>query len=161
MPVDNKINTSYKPYVPYHDPKDLVDSTHSLVEVDGPCGLYCLAVELPTDQVVKVGLLMNKEADAADRISLTDGKFQLELELWDGDFSQRLYFCVDLTLKQTIKLAKMKDPFIGYMPIGAPNITVGAQKIFTQDHIKKLLSIKMQLDSMPLHKRPSSKWVTG
>jgi len=161
MPIDNKINTSYEPYVPYNDPKDLLDSTHSLVEVDGPCGLFCLAIELPNEQIVNVALLMNKEADAADRISLTDGKFQLELELWDGDFTKRLYFCVDLTLKQTIKLAKMNDPFIGYVPVGTPNITVGGQQIFTQEHIKNLLSIKMQFDSLPLHKRPSSKWVIG
>jgi len=160
MPVDNKINTSYEPYVPYHDPKDLVDSTHSLVESDGPCGLYCLAVELPTDQAVKIGLLMNKEADASDRISLTDGKFQLELELWDGDFSKRLYFCVDLTLKQTIMLTKMKNPAMGYVPIGAPNITVGAQKIFSQKDIKKLLAVKMHLDSRVPNKRPKL-WVIG
>ena len=160
MPVNNKIDESYKSYVPYYNVGDILDATHSLVDADGPCDLFCLAVELPTDQVLRVALLMNHECDAADRISLTDGKFQLELELWRADFSKKLYFCVDLSLRQTIKLAKMKNPAMGYVPIGNPKITVGAQKIFTQKDIQKLLSVKMQFDSLPPKKRPP-KWGIG
>lgn len=146
MTVNTKIE-SYEPWKLYYEKKDVLDSTHSLVEVDGPDALYNMAIEIPNEQVGPVMNLMYKEIDARNRFSLTDGQIQGEFEIWDGDYEKHLYFCVDFKLNQAIKFSKQAFPTLGYIPVGKPCITIGAQKIFTIEDLKELIRIKQRVDA--------------
>jgi len=157
--AQDQIDDIHEAYKFYHNPEDKLVTTHSLVDTpDSLFGLHELAIEIPIEEVKPMADLMVKEVDASDRISLTDGKFQLECEIWDGNYSKRFYHCVDISIKQLIKLIKMKKPSMGYVEIGKSNLTVGAQKIFSQEDFKRVLSVKMQIDSMA--KRPRT-WKVG
>lgn len=156
--INDKIDTDHEPWKTYHEKKDLLDATHSLVEVDGVADLYNMAIEVPNEQLVLIMKLMQKEVDASNRFSLTDGLIQGEFEIWDGDYEKHLYFCVDFTLKQAIKFSKQKNPTIGFVPIGRSQITIGGQKIFRIDDIKEFIKIKMMVDARP--NRPV-KWKVG
>ncbi len=150
MKPQDHIDTIHEAYKFYHDKKDRLITTHSLVDTPNSLfGLHELAIEIPTEKIKPIVNLMMKEVNAADRISMTDGKFQLECEIWDDDYSKRLYHCVDISIKQLIKLIKMKKPAMGYVEIGNPSQTVGAQKIFSQDDFKSVLRVKMQIDAQP------------
>lgn len=156
--IADKIDSHHEPWIPYHGKNDKLDSTHSLVEVNGPVGLYNMAIEIPNEQVVPIMKLMDKEVDASNRFSLTDGLIQGEFEIWDGDFEKRLYFCVDFTLDQAIKFSKQISPTMGFVPVGVPQFTVGAQKVFRIDDIQKFIKIKHIGDVSP--NRPKT-WNVG
>lgn len=156
--TQNKIDTDHKAWKMYHEKKDKLDTTHSMISVDGPFGLYNMAIELPNEQIVPVMKLMDKEVDASNRFSLTDGLIQGEFEIWDGDYEKRLYFCVDFTLKDAVKFARQSAPTIGYVPVGNPQMVVGAQKVFTLVDIKEFIRLKMAMDTNP--KRPHT-WKVG
>lgn len=156
--IVDKIDKIHKPWKMYHGKEDKLDSTHTLVEVDGPFGLYNMAIEIPDEKIGPIMKLMDKEADAANRFSLTDGIIQGEFEIWDGDYEKRHYFCVDFTLDQAIKFSKQRAPSIGYVPVGKPQVTVGAQKVFTLVDLQEFIRMKMELDAHP--NRPPS-WKVG
>lgn len=156
--VQDSISDNHKPWVAYHDEKDKLISTHSMIDSDGPFGLYNLAIELPSEQLLPMMELMKKEVDAQNRFSLTDGVIQGEFEMWDGDYSKRMYFCVDFTVNQAIKLTKQDPLAIGYVPIGKPAVVVGAQKIFTIEDLQEFLRIKRMMDASP--NRPKT-WKVG
>jgi hypothetical protein len=158
MPVSDKIDESYEPWKMYHGKNDKLSPTHSLIEVDGPLKYYNMAIEIPNEQVYPIIKLMQKEADASNRFSLTDGLLQGEFELWDGDYEKRLYFCVDFTLDQAIKFANQKDPTIGYVPVGVPNVTAGGQQIFRMNDLRKFIIMKRHVDTRP--DRPNT-WKVG
>ncbi len=156
--TQNKIDADHEPWKMYHGKKDMLDTTHSMISVDGPFGLYNMAIELPNEQIVPVMKLMDKEVDAADRFSLTDGLIQGEFEIWDDDYKKKLYFCVDFPLKDAVKFAKQSAPTIGYVPIGNPQMVVGAQKVFTVVDLKKFIKLKIVMDANP--ERPQT-WKVG
>ena len=159
MTVFDKMDTSYKPWTPYHGIKDMLEPTHSIVDAEGPVGLYCIAFELPTDEkLFQMGQWMRKEVDTATRFSLTDGKIQVEVEVWDGDFEKRLYFAGDLTFKQCIKMIKNKKFNIGFVPIGAPNVMVAGVKMFKREDLVQMIKIKQMTDAHV--KRPKT-WIVG
>ena len=156
--TQNKIDTEHKPWKMYHGEKDKIHTTHSIISVDGPFGLYNMAIELPNEQIVPVMKLMDKEVDASNRFSLTDGLIQGEFEIWDGDYEKRLYFCVDFILKDAVKFSQQSAPTIGYVPVGNPQMTIGAQKVFTVVDLKEFIKLKMAMDTNP--KRPKT-WKVG
>ena len=156
--TQNKIDSDHEPWKMYHGKKDMLDTTHSMISVDGPFGLYNMAIELPNEQIVPVMKLMDKEVDAADRFSLTDGLIQGEFEIWDEDYGKKLYFCVDFPLKDAVKFAKQSAPTMGYVPVGNPQMVIGAQKVFTVIDLKKFIKLKIAMDENP--KRPQT-WKVG
>jgi len=132
----------------YHEKKDILEPTHSIVDADGPADLYCVAIEVPQDEkMVKLMKWMNKEIDAATRFSLTDGKIQVELEVWDEDFDDKLYFASDLTLKQCHKIIKNKSFNMGFVPVGHPNITIAGVKMFNKEDLVRIVKIKQMTDA--------------
>ncbi len=147
--TQNSINDEHEPWVAYHDEKDKLTTTHSVIDSDGPYGLYNLAIELPNEELIPMMKLMKKEVDAQNRFSLTDGVIQAEFEMWDEDYSKRMYFCVDLTVKQAIKLTKQYPLAIGFIPVGKESVVIGAQKIFTINDLKDFIKIKMAMDAKP------------
>jgi hypothetical protein len=159
MTVFDKMDTSYEAWKPYHEKSDILEPTHSVVSTQGPLGLYCVAIELPTDKkLVQLGKWMNKEVDTATRFSLTDGRIQVEIEVWDGDFAKRLYFAGDLSLKQCIQMIKSKHFAMGFCPVGTPNVTVASVQMFRKEDLVEMVRIKKMTDSHP--KRPST-WKVG
>jgi len=148
LPVKNKIDDDHKPWKFYYGKQDKLDATHSLAEIDGPFDMYNMAIEIPLDQMIPIMKLMKKESfDCADRFSVTGGIIQGEFEIWDGDYKKHLYFCVDFTLQQAIKFLKQTNPAIGFIPVGIPQMMIGAQQIFTIETIREILKIKMTLDA--------------
>ena len=159
MTVFDKIDTSYKPWTTYREKKDMLDPTHSIVDANGPDELYCMAIELPIDEkLVQMGKWMRKEIDTKTRFSLTDGKIQVEIEVWDDDFEKRLYFAGDLTFKQCIKLLKTKNFNMGFCPVGAPNVTVAAVKMFKREDLVNMVKLKQMTDA---HHNRSKTWKVG
>ncbi len=153
------MDTSYEPWKRYHEKKDMLDATHSIVDADGPYDLYCIAIEMPTDEkLIQMGKWMNKEIDTATRFSLTDGRIQVEIEVWDGDFEKRLYFAGDLTFKQCIKLLNARNFNMGFVPVGAPNVTIAAVKMFKWEDLVDMIKIKQITDVH--HNRPKT-WKVG
>ena len=157
--TQNKIDADHEPWKMYHGKKDMLDTTHSMISVDGPFGLYNMAIELPNEQIFPVMKLMDKEVDAADRFSLTDGLIQGEFEIWDGDYEKRLYFCVEFTLEEAIMFAKQENPMIGFSVVNVPNVLVGGQKIFNMDDLRKVINLKQTGDAKIT--KPSHRWKTG
>ena len=176
--TDRKIDADHEPWKPYHRPKDLIDATHKLVRVATNCKVmkidttqsylamftadvefHSMAIEISVDQGFEILKLMEKEADAANRFSLTDGIIQGEFEIWDGDFEKRLYFCVEFTLMDAIKFAKQQEPVIGFSLIRTPNILVGTQNVFDIDNLRKIIQLK-QIGDAKITK-PSQRWKTG
>lgn len=159
MTVFDKMDTSYEAWKTYHEKKDILEPTHSLIDSDGPLDLYRVAIELPTDKIlIQMGRWMNKEIDTATRFSLTDGVIQVEIEVWDDDFEKRLYFASDLTLKQCIKMLKGKNFCMGFCPVGAPNVTIAGVKMFRREDLVEMVKIKQMTDAHP--KRPNT-WKVG
>ncbi len=121
----------------------MLHATHNLVEVDGPFNMYNMAIEIPPEQMVSVMKIMKKEPfDCADRFSLTGGKIQGEFEMWDGDYKNHLYFCVNFTLRQAIKFANQTNHVIGFVPVEISQMMIGAQQVFTTETIKKFIKMK-------------------
>ena len=153
------MDTSYEPWKTYHEKKDMLEATHSIIDADGPYDLYCIAFEMPTDEkLIQMGKWMNKEIDASTRFSLTDGRIQVEIEVWDGDFEKRLYFAGDVTFKQCIKLLKAKNFNMGFCPVGAPNVTIAAVKMFKHEDLADMVKMKHMVDA---HKNKPKKWKVG
>lgn len=153
------MDTSYEPWKMYHGKKDILDPTHSVIDVVGPFDLYQVAIELPSDEkLIQMAMWMNKEIDTATRFSLTDGHLQVEIEVWDGDFEKKLYFAVDLTLIQCIKLIYSKNFNMGFCPIGCPNVTVAGVTMFRKQDLVDMIKIKQEVDTNP--KRPKH-WKVG
>ncbi len=173
MPINDKIDKSIKWEIS-HQNKDLLDTTHKLVEIDktfkmikinlqnklsistGIGDLFELAIEVSGKQGFQLLQLMTKEVDAANRFSLSNGVIQGEFEIWDDDFEKRLYFCVDFTLKQAIKFAEQKNPAICYSLASTSKILVGGQKIFSIDDLQKIIKIKQISDAKIT--KPSHCW---
>lgn len=159
MTVFDKINKDYEPWRPYHDKKDMLDATHSIVDATGPFDLYCVAFELPNDKkLIQMAKWMGKEIDTATRFSLTDGKIQVEIEVWDGDFEKRFYFAGDLTFKQCIKLLKTKNFNMGFVPVGSPNVMIAGIKMFNREDLTNMIKIKEMTNTHP--NRPKN-WKVG
>jgi hypothetical protein len=159
MPVHGEIRKEYEPWKAYHDKEDILTPTHSVISIDGPLDLYCVAIEIPIDEKFhKLSKWMLKEVDTATRFSLTDGIIQVEIELWDEDESEKLYFCGTLTLKQAIKLCKSKNFAMGFIPVGKPHITVGAVHLYKKEDLVEVLRIKQRIDAAS--QRPS-RWKVG
>ena len=153
------MDTSYEPWIPYHGKKDILEPTHSLVDVDGPFDLYRVAIELPSDEkLFQMAQWMQKEVDTATRFSLTDGIIQIEIEVWDGDFEKRFYFAGDLSLKQCIKMLKCKNFCMGFCPVGRPKITVAAVKLFRRGDLVEMIKIKQITDA---HTNRPNTWKVG
>lgn len=159
MTVFKKIDNSYKPWHMYHEKKDKLEPTHSIVDADGPTDLYCVAFELPNDKnLIQMMRWMNKEIDTQTRFSLSDGKIQVEIEVWDEDIEKKLYFAGDLTFKQCIKLLKTKSFNMGFVPVGSPNVTIAGIKMFKREDLAEMVRIKHMVDSRK--DRPDT-WVVG
>ncbi len=150
MPVHGEIRKDYKPFHTYHEEKDMLTSTHSIIFADGIMDLFDIAFEVdPKDADTKrLESYKFKEVDAQTRFSITDGKIQVEVEVWDGDESDKLYYCGDLTLKQAIKLLQQKHFCMGFVPIGTPNFTLNAIKLFNREDLLDMLKIKQQGDAL-------------
>jgi len=143
----------------YHEKKDMLDPTHSIIDADGPDDLYCVAIEMPRDEkMIKLMRWMNKEVDAATRFSLTDGMIQVEIEVWDEDFDDRLYFASDLTFKQCHKIIKNKHFNMGFVPVGMPNGMVAGIKMFRKEELIKIVKIKQMTDA---HVNRPKTWKIG
>lgn len=146
--IKDKIDRNYKAGKKYHQARDMLHATHSLVEVDGPFDIYNMAIEIPPEEKIPVEKIMEKEPfDCANRFSLTGGKIQGEFEIWDGDYEKHLYFCVDFTIHQAIKLSNQKNSVIGFVPVELSHMMIGAQQIFNIEIIKELIKIKMRMDA--------------
>ena len=146
MPI-NKTDP-HEPWKPYYEAKDMVHATHSIVEVDGPFDIFNMAIEIPLEQITPIIKIMKKEPfDCANRFSLTGGKIQGEFEIWDGDYKKHLYFCVDFTINQAIKLSNQKNSVIGFVPVEMPYMMIGAQQIFNIEIIKEFIKIKIRMDA--------------
>jgi len=159
LTVFDKMDTSYEAWKPYHEKSDILEPTHSVVTTSGPFDLYRVAIELPTDEkLVQLGKWMQKEVDTATRFSLTDGRIQVEIEVWDGDFEKRLYFAGDLSLKQCIQIIKCKNFTMGFCPVGMPNVTVAGVQMYRKDTLVEMIKIKQMTDAHP--KRPNT-WKVG
>jgi len=143
----------------YREKKDILESTHSLVDADGPVYLYCVAIEMSRDEkMIKLMKWMNKEVDTATRFSLSDGKLQVEIEVWDEDFDDKLYFACDLTLKQCHKMIKNPNFNMGFVPVGMPNAMVAGVKMFGKEDIVRLVKIKQAVDARV---NPPPRWIMG
>jgi len=159
LTVFDKMDTSYEPWKTYHKKKDLLEATHSVIDADGPFDLYRIAIELPSDEkLIQMGKWMNKEVDTATRFSLTDGKIQVEIEVWDEDFEKRLYFACDLTFKQCSRILNGKNFNMGFCPVGGPNITIAAVKMFKREDLADMIKLKQMTDAHP--NRPET-WKVG
>jgi hypothetical protein len=159
MPVHGEIRKEYVPWKTYYGKEDLLTATHSVIEVDGPMELYCMAIEVPFDKnFYKLVKWMKKEIDTATRFSLTDGTIQIEIELWDGDESDKLYFCGDLTLKEAIKLCKHKHFAMGFVPVGTPEIIAGGTILYEKETLVEIIRLKQKIDARS--DRPT-KWKVG
>lgn len=146
--IKDKIDRNYEVGKEYHQAKDMLHATHSLVEVDGPFDIYNMAIEIPPEQLTPIIKIMKNEPfDCANRFSLTGGKIQGEFEIWDGDYEKHLYFCVNFTLQQAIKLSKQKNSVIGFVPVEMSRIMIGAQQIFNIEIIQEFIKIKMRIDA--------------
>ncbi len=153
------MDTSYEAWTPYHEKKDMLEATHSIVDADGPMDLYCVAFEIPSDtKLFQMMNWMKKEIDTATRFSLTDGKIQVEIEVWDGDFEKRLYYAGDLTFDQCIKLIKAKNFNMGFVLVGSPNAIVAGVKMFKKEDLIEMVKIKQMTDAHP--HRPNT-WKVG
>jgi len=159
LTVFDKIDYDYEPWKMYHDEKDILEPTHSLVDADGPADLYCVAIEVPQDEkMIKLMKWMTKEIDTATRFSLTDGKIQVEIEVWDEDFDDKLYFASNLTLKQCHKIIKNEKFNMGFVLIGHPNAMVAGVKMFNKKDLVRLVKIKQSIDARV--NRPP-RWIVG
>ncbi len=142
------MDRSYEPWKMYHQKKDRLDATHSIIDTTVPFDLYPLAIELPSDdKLIQMQKWMDKEVDTATRFSLTDGRIQVEIEVWDGDFEKRLYFACDLTLRQCIKMIKSVNFNMGFCPVGIPKITIAAVKMFKREDLVEMIKVKQQIDA--------------
>lgn len=159
MPVHGEIKKEYAPWKTYHCKDDILTPTHSVLDIDGPLELYVVAMEIPTDEkFYNLTQWMLKEVDTATRFSLTDGLIQIEIELWDEDKSDKLYFCGDLTLRGAINLSRAKHFSMGFVPVGKPSITIGAIQLFQKEALLEIIKIKQRVDAMA--ERPK-KWKVG
>ncbi len=159
MTVFDKMDTSYKPWKMYHGKKDMLDATHSIVDMKKSFPLYPLAIEMPEDEkLFQMEIWMEKEIDTATRFSLSDGNIQIEIEVWDGDFEKRLYFACDLTLRQCIRMIKSKNFFMGFCPVGLPQLTVAAVKMFQRDDLISMIKTKQMIDA---HIKRPKRWKVG
>jgi hypothetical protein len=159
MPVHGEIKKEYEPWKAYHGKEDVLTPTHSVLGIDGPLELYNVAMEIPTDEKFHtLTKWMQKEVDTATRFSLTDGIIQIEIELWDGDESQKIYFCGDLTLKDSINLSKSRYFSMGFVPVGKPRITIGAVRLYKKEDLIEIIRIKQRIDARA--QRPT-KWKVG
>ncbi len=159
MPVHGEIKKDYEPWKAYHDKDDILTSTHSVLDIDGPLELYVVAMEIPTDEKFhNLTQWMLKEVDTATRFSLSDGIIQIEIELWDEDKSDKLYFCGDLTLRGAIHLSRAKHFSMGFVPVGKPSITIGAIQLFQKETLLEMIKIKQRVDAIA--QRPK-KWKVG
>ena len=140
--IKDKINRNYESGKKYHQPQDMLYPTHNLVEVDGPFEMYNMAIEIPPEEMISVMKIMKKEPfDCADRFSLTGGKIHGEFEMWDGDYTKHLYFCVDFTLPQAIKFANQTNHVIGFVPADIPQMMIGAQQVFTTETMTEFIKM--------------------
>ncbi len=159
MPVHGEIKKEYEPWKAYHGKDDILTSTHSVLDIDGPLELYSVAMEIPMDEKFHtLSQWMQKEVNTATRFSLTDGLIQIEIELWDEDKSDKLYFCGDLTLKGAMGLSNSKHFTMGFIPVGKPTITIGAIQLFQKKTLFEIIQIKQRVDAMA--QRPT-KWKLG
>lgn len=159
MTVFDKMDTSYEAWKPYHEKSDILEPTHSVVSTRGPFNLYRVAFELPSDEKLRQMMMwMDKEVDTATRFSLTDGRIQVEIEVWDGDFEKRLYFAGDLSLKQCIQMIMSKNFTMGFCPVGMPNVTVAGVQMYRKEDLVEMIRIKQITDVHP--KRPNT-WKVG
>jgi len=150
MTVFDKIDTKYKPWTLYHNKKDMLHATHSIIDATGSFELYCIAIEIPYDEkVTQLVEWMNKEVDTRTRFSLTDGQIQVEIEVWDGDYEKKLYFAGDLTLNQCIKVLEGKNFNMGFCPVGNPNVTLAGVQMLNRDDLVELLKLKQAIDVHP------------
>ena len=186
--MTGRIRSNHKAWRPYHKLTDLVDATHKIVPVNPNCkimkidgtkidsgnknkpslkisiadignSMCSVSIEISQDQGFDILKLMTKEVDAANRFSITDGVIQGEFEIWDGDYEQRHYFCVDFTLKEAIMFAKQKIPVIGFSLVNLPNVLVGGQEVFNIADLRKVISLKQVGDAKI--KKPSHRWKVG
>jgi len=148
-----KIDTTHKPWKFYHGKKDLIETTHRIIQHDYFSGLYNTAIEVSKKEMKSLEQLMTKEVDAANRFSVTDGIIQGEFEIWDGDYSESLYFCVDFTLAQAIKFTQSNNSFIGYVTVGSNEIIIGGQRVFAMADLYQIILTKRQGDRKPLSHR--------
>lgn len=159
MPVHGEIKKEYEPWKAYYGKEDVLTPTHSVIAIEGPLDLYNVAMEIPSDEKFhNLTKWMLKEVDTATRFSLSDGLIQIEIELWDGDESEKLYFCGDLTLEEAVNLSKSKNFSMGFVPVGKPTITVGAVRLFKKETLLEIIRIKQIIDAMA--QRPK-KWKVG
>ena len=159
MTVFEKMDTSYEAWKPYHGRKDILEPTHSLVSTTGPFDLFRVAIELPSDEkLIQIEKWMSKEVNTATRFSLTDGRIQVEIEVWDEDFEKRLYFAGDLKLNQCIQMLKCKNFTMGFCPVGKPNVIVGAVNMFRRDDLVEMIKIKQITD---VHPNRAGTWKVG
>ena len=143
----------------YHEKKDILEPTHSLVDATGPADLYCVAIEIPQDEkMIKLMRWMQKEIDTATRFSLTDGKIQVEIEVWDENFDDKLYFASNLTLKQCYKMIKNKNFNMGFVLIGHSNAMVGGVKMFNKVDLVAMVKMKRTVDART---NLPPKWIVG
>ena len=137
----------------------MLEPTHSIVDADSPTGLYCVAFELPNDKnLIQMMRWMDKEIDTQTRFSLTDGKIQVEIEVWDEDIEKKLYFAGNLTFKQCINLLKTKSFNMGFVPVGDPNATVAGVKMFNKEDLVRIVKIKQMTDA---HVNRPKTWKVG
>jgi len=142
----SQINTNFLPMETYISLGKILEPTHSLVHAVGPFNLYNMAIEIPNEQISKIIKLMQKSVNARNRFSLHNHTIMAEFEIWDNLKDDLLYFCVELTLHQAIKLYIFKEPTIGYVPVGKPETHVGGQQLFVMDSLLEIINLKQKTD---------------
>jgi len=72
--IKDKIDRNYEVGKDYHQAKDMLHATHSLVEVDGPFDIYNMAIEIPPEQMTPK--LKSLKVDESRRILKTMGHYE-------------------------------------------------------------------------------------
>ncbi len=146
MPVHDKIG-DYEAFKMYHGVDDLLTPTHSLIDCRGALDMFIVAFELPKDEVAtRLVSYIYKEIDAATRFSIGDGIIQIEVEVWDGDKDDKMYFCGDLTVKQAITILNHKHYAIGFVPVGKPDVLINVIKLFGHEDLARIIATKKEID---------------
>ena len=161
MPVQGKIRDQAA-YKPSHDPNDLLTPTHPIIFAEGAFDMFRVAfeIDMSDEDSKRLESYAFREVDAGCRFSITDGQIQIEVEVWDGDQSDKLYYCGDLSVKQAVALLDQKDFCMGFVPVGKPRTTVNAIQLFHPEDLHAMLKIKFQTDALIPSKRPRY-WKVG